>query len=113
MEGNSRITTVPFQIALASGEYYKKKFFVPGGDDWADIGSVDISQVRPLPDPPSNTGGSGLLDDAEVEIGIGVGPIEVSKALKKLDNGQVANQDETSDSNQNENEQRKEKGNQR
>ena len=103
VEGNSRITTVPFQITLAPGEYHKKKLSVSGGDDWADVGSVDISQVKPLPDPPSDTGGSGLLDDAEVEVGIGVGPIEVSEPLKKLDNGQFANQDETSDSNQNEN----------
>lgn len=37
--------------------------------DWADVVSVDISQVKPLPDPPSDTGGSGLLDDVEVEVG--------------------------------------------
>lgn len=101
-EGGSDITTVPLQFSLAPGESYIKILQAPQSEDWADIVHVNGNDITPLPDPPSTSGGNELLDDAEGEVGIGVGPIEVEIPKK-----QSAHQEDASDNNQNGNEKRK------
>ena len=103
VEGWSNTTKVPFYITLSLGEHYKKKISVLDENDRVDVININVSNITPLPDPPSDTGGNELLDDVELEVVVEVRLIKVPKPLKKQSNGQSANQEETSDSNQNEN----------
>ncbi len=92
VEGNSRTTTVPLQFSLEAGGNYQHVLYVPGGGDWADVVSVDISDTTPLPDPPSD---SGKAKGSGASIGINIGPIEVEIPV----NGESVNQEDASDSN--------------
>ena len=92
MEGNTRTTTVPLQFSLEAGGNYQHVLYVPGGGDWADVVSVDISDTMPLPNPPRDPGkakGSGM------NIVIGVPGVEVEIPI----DGESVNQEDASDRN--------------
>lgn len=43
------------------------RFYILGRDDWADVVNVDISDLRPLPDPASDPG---TRKESEIKVRI-------------------------------------------